>query len=413
MVTKYDVFEVVYKHRHPIKPIDVVKQLSRDEAEYDNIHRLLTELKEEGLLTKTKYGFQAKRTEKTQALYDIIYHCLRNEINYNHLLNPNLVKFVSRTLQKNEITSKNNGVHHETLKKYVDILDKYGLILIISQKPFRAKVFHNILLNNILVYFGYKHSVITKEVKDYTTIIKKELAKFNRLRKQDELKYQRIVNEFEISFVHHSLALEGNPITLQQTREILKQKVIPANLRSEDVLEVQNYQKAILQMIEDVRKRQPLTIETILDYHKLAMQHHPEFAGKIRTIEVQIRGNPNFKITKAKDIRKKLDSLLEKYNKFNKQKKTLLKEILAFATYFHNEFQHIHPFVDGNSRTTRLITFHLLQSRDIPILDIPFGLLDEYLSYTKGSRKRDDKKLFSNLQKIILFNLKKINERLG
>ena len=96
-----------------------------------------------------------------------------------------------------------------------------------------------------------------------------------------------------------------------------------------------------------------------------------------------------------------------------KKEKVSLKEILDFAAYFHNEFQHIHPFEDGNSRTTRLITFHLLQSKDIPILDIPFGLLDEYLSFTKGARVREDKKLISNLQKVMLFNLKKINERLG
>jgi len=85
---------------------------------------------------------------------------------------------------------------------------------------------------------------------------------------------------------------------------------------------------------------------------------------------------------------------------------------LAFAVYFHNEFQHIHPFVDGNSRTTRLITFHLLQHKDIPIVDIPIGLLDEYLDYTKGSKKREDNKLYRTLQKILLFNLKKMNKKL-
>ena len=89
-----------------------------------------------------------------------------------------------------------------------------------------------------------------------------------------------------------------------------------------------------------------------------------------------------------------------------------LEEVLKFAVYFHNEFQHIHPFEDGNSRTTRLITFHLLQSLDIPILDIPFGLLDEYLSYTKASKNREDIKLYQSLQKIILFNLKKINKKM-
>jgi hypothetical protein len=53
-----------------------------------------------------------------------------------------------------------------------------------------------------------------------------------------------------------------------------------------------------------------------------------------------------------------------------------------------------------------------LQSLDIPILDIPLGLLDEYLNDTKGSKKREDLKLYRTLQKIILFNLNKINKGL-
>jgi len=174
-----------------------------------------------------------------------------------------------------------------------------------------------------------------------------------------------------------------------------------------------NYQKAILQMLKDSRDKNFLTLQTILDYHFLAMQHESDIAGKIREGEVYISGNLKFKITKAKNIEKEFGELIEKYNDFIKKGKLSLKEILDFVTYFHNEFQHIHPFEDGNSRTTRLITFHLLQSKDIPILDIPFGLLDEYLSYTKGARKREDEKLLVSLQKIILFNLKKINERLS
>ena len=89
-----------------------------------------------------------------------------------------------------------------------------------------------------------------------------------------------------------------------------------------------------------------------------------------------------------------------------------LSEIMRFAAYFHNEFQYIHPFGDGNSRTTRLLTFHILQSQGIPFLDIPFGLLDEYLNNTKKYVKRSDKNLSEHLQKIILFNLKYINSKL-
>jgi fido (protein-threonine AMPylation protein) len=413
MVTKYDVFEFVYVDKSPVKPIEVSKNFKKNESEYDNIHRLLLELTKDKLLIKTNYGFQVKKSDKTNSLYQIIFHCLRNGINYNKLLNPGLVNFLSKALQKKEITSKDVKIHSVTLRKYVDVLYKNGLLLIISEKPLRVKVFYNVLLNNLLVYFGYKHKVVTEDKTSYLKYIEKELVRFRKLKRENESKYRQVVDEFEVSFVYHSLALEGNLITLNETKRILNDKIIPANLRSKDVEEVVNYQKAILQMLKDSRDKNFLTLQTILDYHFLAMQHESDIAGKIREGEVYISGNLKFKITKAKNIEKEFGELIEKYNDFIKKGKLSLKEILDFVTYFHNEFQHIHPFEDGNSRTTRLITFHLLQSKDIPILDIPFGLLDEYLSYTKGARKREDEKLLVSLQKIILFNLKKINERLS
>lgn len=149
-------------------------------------------------------------------------------------------------------------------------------------------------------------------------------------------------------------------------------------------------------MLKDSYDKHPLTLQTILDYHYLAMQHYPDIAGKIRKIEVHISGNPSFRITKAVSIEKELEKLIKKYNEFIKKNKVTIKKILYFAVYFHNEFQHIHPFEDGNSRTTRLITFHLLQSKDIPIFDIPYGLLDEYLGYTKGARIRRQKTSFKS-----------------
>ncbi len=412
MVTKYDIFEIVYKNRAPLKPIEVVKKLNKDEREYHVIHKCLRELVKEKLLIKKKGGFQAETSKKSELLYTLIIYCIKNGINYNLILDKNFAQFISQALQKEEINSKNISLNSRTLMKYVEILDKYGMILIISEKPLRAKIFYNILLNNLLIYFEYKHPVVTDSSKSYISEIRKELDIFKRLRKKNESRYQKIVDDFEISFIYHSLSLEGNPITLPDTIKILKDKLIPANLKTADVDEIKNYQEAMSQMLKDTNERKPLSLQIILDYHKIAMRHHSDFAGNIRTIDVYIKGNLNFKITSPEKIREELENLFEKYNKFIKQKKVPLEEVLKFAVYFHNEFQHIHPFEDGNSRTTRLITFHLLQSLDIPILDIPFGLLDEYLNDTKGSKKREDVNLYRTLQKIILFNLKKINERL-
>ena len=413
MVTKYDVFEIVYKNRSLLKPIEVVKKLNKDEREYHIIHRYLRKLAEEKLLIKKKQGFQAEISQKTELLYNLILYCIKNGINYNFLIDKNFAQFISDSLQKEEINFKNIRLNPITIKKYVDILDKYGMILILSEKPLRAKIFYNVLLNNLLIYFGYKHLVITETSKSYIPEIKKELDIYKRLRKKDEAKYQKIINEFEIQFIYHSLSLEGNPITLPDTVKILKDKLIPANLKTSDVDEIKNYREAMVQMLKDANEKKLLNIQLILDYHRIALRHRSYLAGSIRTINVFIKGNPNFKITPTEKIKEELERLFERYNELIKRKNVPLEEILKFAVYFHNEFQHIHPFEDGNSRTTRLITFHLLQSLDIPIFDIPFGLLDEYLSHTKGSKSREDIKLYQSLQKIILFNLKKINEKMS
>ena len=413
MVTKYDIFELVYKNRAPMKPVDVVKEFNTSDENYHAVHKQLRELVVMGLLRKTEYGFEVDVNEKTESLYGIIQHCLKNNVSYNYLLDKNFAAFLSKALQEEKITSDDVNLHPRTFKKYIEILNRFGLVLVISRKPLKVKIFYNILLNNLLVYFDYDPKINTESTHFYDKEIERELNIFRRLKRKDIVLYRKIVKEFEISFIYHSLSLEGNPITLSETFKILQDKVIPSNLKSLDVDEVKNYQDAILQMLQDSEQKKVLNIASVLSYHGIAMKHAPRIAGKIRAEEVYIKGNLNFKITKAENIRKELDVLFEKYDKFVKKEKLSLKEILNFAVYFHNEFQHIHPFIDGNSRTTRLITFHLLQSREIPIFDIPFGLLDEYMESTKGSKKREDEKLFSTLQKVILWNLKKINERLS
>lgn len=413
MVTKYDVFEIVYKNRAPIKPIDVANRLNRGKKEYHLIYNLLISLAREGLVIRMKDGFQVKTTTKTELLYSLIVYCIRNGINYNLILDKNFTRFIVGALQKEEISTKNIKLNSRTLQKYISILDRYGMILIISEKPLRAKVFYNALLNNLILYFGYKQLMPANGRKTYLSEIKRELDIYRKLRKKNEAKYKELLGEFKVSFIYHSLSLEGNPITLPDTIKILKDSLVSTELKIDDIAEIKNYQTALLQMLSDAYNRKPLTLQVVLDYHRLAMGHKISLAGIIRKVPVYINGNPNFKTTTPEKIMDELDSLFSKYNDFIRRKDISLEEILHFAVYFHNRFQHIHPFEDGNSRTTRLITFHILQSMDIPIFDIPFGLLDEYLDHTKGSRGSEDFQLYKNLQKIVLFNLKKINKKLS
>ena len=410
MVTKYDIFEFMYTEGN-IKVDDVIRAFNKSKSDYHSIYKVLKKMNSEKLITKNSKGFQIILSPKNGILYKLIRFSIANGINHNLLLDKNIVNFIRQALQKRKISFEDFKLNPRTFKNYTDILYKSGFLIIISRKPIIAVLPYNSFFGNLLKYFGYKSLAARRKKDEYLEEIKKELKIFRRLRRKNERKYREITEKYEIRFVQHSLNLEGNPITLPETIKLLQDQIIPKDMKAEDIQEVQNYQKAINKMITDSSENRTLTKENILNYHFIAMQHNPKLARKIRKVNVYIKGNKDFKIASVKEIEPKLTNLLEKCNNFI-NKKHSLKEILSFSTFFHNEFQYIHPFVDGNSRTTRLLTFYILRSQDIPIIDIPLGLLEGYLFSTKGARKRDDNELNQIFQSIILYNLKMINEQL-
>ena len=412
MVTKYDIFLYLGDKNTAIKTPEIMKYFKKRSHEYSNIYRLLVELIRDGLATKTKQGFQIKLSQKSQLLYRLITYCISNGINYNYLIDKRLAQFIAKSLTKIEFTIKDFNFDPKTFKKYNEILFRYGLLVKISSKPFKARIPWNYLLSNLLQY--YKIPVLLKKEKsiDFIADIKKELKLFNKFASKNEEAYKSLFEEYEIKFIHSSLSLEGNPITLPDTIKILRNKIIPKDLMDLDIKEIQNYQTALKAMMDDAAQGNTLSKDKILNYHFLAMQHKPKIAGKIRKIPVHIKGNPEFKVVPVNKIGKFFNELIKEYDKFVSEKQKI-ENIVHFAAYFHNQFQYVHPFEDGNSRTTRLITFHLLQYFRVPILDIPLGLLDQYMNNTKGYKKRDDGELEKTLQYIILYNLKAINEKLA
>jgi len=411
MVTKYDVFLYLGDKNTSTKTPEIMKWFGKRNYEYSNIYRICSDLMGEGLISKTNQGFQIKLSKKSQLLYRLITYCVSNGINYNYLIDKGLASFIAKALLKIEFSSKDFDIDPKTFRKHAETLSKYGLIIKMSEKPFNARIVWNSLLANILQYFNVR--VLVKKEKKINILknIENELRIFNKNAQKNEKGYQSLIEDFEIKFIHSSLSLEGNPITLPDTIKILKNRIIPKNERDKDVREIQNYRIATNSMLKDSLEGNALNKDKILNYHFLAMQHNEKIAGKFRKKPVHIRGNPNFKIARWKSIENHLEELLEEYNKFI-SKKHNIKDIIGFAAYFHNQFQYIHPFADGNSRVTRLLTFHILRYFKFPVLDIPLGLLDQYLSNTKGYKKRDDDNLNKTLQLIILYNLKIIDEKL-
>jgi len=78
-------------------------------------------------------------------------------------------------------------------------------------------------------------------------------------------------------------------------------------------------------------------------------------------------------------------------NKFNKIKTR--EECLKELGFIHNQHQRIHAFIDGNSRTTRLLVNWLLIKFKFPLLVLKIGAFEKYMSLTKLSTRRDDDSL--------------------
>ncbi len=413
MVHKLDLFELIYSDGGPLTASVILKILKRRPFERSKIQKILSKMVKEGLISHNKYGFLVIKKPKHQLLYDLIHYCLDNRLNYRKLIDISIAKFIQKALLKKRFVAADFKIDTREYSKYVEILSRSGLLIILSRRPLEGTVPFNQFVAKLMEYFDLKALVAKRPGDEYYVEIERDLRTFRKKIYENSEEFRLLVEKYKFQFIKNSLSLEGNPITLTETIALLRDQVLPRGLRLKDVQEVENYQKAVNSMMKDVYNKKPFTKESILNYHYLAMYHEPKLAGKIREVPVYIKGNPKFKIADVFEINDRLGELLVQYNDFIRKGKVNFRDILEFAAYFHNEFQYIHPFVDGNSRTTRLLAIHILLYFDIPVLDIPLGLHDEYMLITKKHKKRDDKKLSQVLQRIVMYNLKSVNMQIG
>ncbi len=195
---------------------------------------------------------------------------------------------------------------------------------------------------------------------------------------------------------------------MSETEKIIKQNIAPASKPFKDAQQVLDYKKALDGFIFS---RNAITQESILEFHRTAMNSLAAGAGSFRTQNVRIKGNPNFKTA---DWKKTPELLMDFFKSANVQekKKVSAAEIVERAAFLHNEFQRIHPFIDGNSRTVRAIFLKALTQNNFPLIKISVGFSDQYMKLTKLSEKRDDTLFALLMKQIALENLKQLTKKL-
>jgi len=193
---------------------------------------------------------------------------------------------------------------------------------------------------------------------------------------------------------------------LSETERIIRQNIAPASKPFKDAQQVLDYKKALDGFIFS---GSATTQESILEFHRTAMNSLATGAGQFRTENVRIKGNPGFKTADWKELPWLLKDFFKNANVKEKKKAA---QIVERAAFLHNEFQRIHPFIDGNSRTARAIFLKALTQNNFPLIKIPIGFSDQYMKLTKLSEKRDDKKFALLMKQMALENLKHLIKKL-
>jgi len=204
--------------------------------------------------------------------------------------------------------------------------------------------------------------------------------KLEKIRENFQAEWKRIpesarekeLEEISILFTYNTNAIEGSTITLEETREIIKENIAP-NKPIRDIKETENHSKVFLQMLKNKEK---ITKELLLHWHeKIFGETKSDISGRFR--DYLVRVGPYI----APDWQD-VNSLMDKLIIFINNSKLNPVELAARV---HYKFESIHPFGDGNGRIGRLLMNYILWHAGYPMIIIEYKKRASYYkSFPKG-----------------------------
>lgn len=194
---------------------------------------------------------------------------------------------------------------------------------------------------------------------DEVDSLKKELDSKRPIPKETLKSLKESIN---LEWTYNSNGIEGNTLTLRETQVVLEGITVGGKSIKEH-LEAINHEKAILYLDDLVKDKNPITEWNIKNIHQLILKDiDNENAGRYRKENVTIKGAIHIPPDYIK-IPELMEKLILNYNTWN-QYHPIIK-----AALLHGELVKIHPFVDGNGRTSRLLmNLDLMNSGYNPVI---------------------------------------------
>ena len=194
--------------------------------------------------------------------------------------------------------------------------------------------------------------------------IDRKKAELDTMRPLTAGEVARLTEEFTVEYTYNSNAIEGNTLTLRETDMVLRGLTIDRK-PLKDHMEAVGHKEAFDYVRELVQEKAPISERVIQQIHYLVLADKKDDRGVYRRVPVRIMGAQHEPVQPYL-IRPMMEQLLAGFAASQ-------EHIVTKLARFHIEFEGIHPFIDGNGRTGRLLVNLELMKAGFPPIDIKFA----------------------------------------
>ena len=187
-------------------------------------------------------------------------------------------------------------------------------------------------------------------------------SKLKELRPLTPAELRRLREEFMIENTYDSNAIEGNSLTLRETALILQEGLTIAGKPLKEHLEAIGHKDAFDYVLTLAERQTPLSETVIKNIHSLVLMNDSVNKGKYRSVPVRILGAAHTPPPPYL-VAEQMERLLRDYEQIKQE-----RPVIEAAALFHLRLEGIHPFIDGNGRTGRLIlNLELIKEGLLPV----------------------------------------------
>jgi len=177
--------------------------------------------------------------------------------------------------------------------------------------------------------------------------IQKKRERLDTLHPLDRDLVEKLHEEMRLLHTYNSNAIEGNTLTLSETKLVLDEGITIGGKTLREHLEATNNAQGYDLIVRLAREQAPISHVTIQQIHEIVTRGILDSAGRYRTRNVRITGAVRSP-TDWSHILQEMDDLIADVEKKD-------RPAIEMAAYLHHRFVAIHPFVDGNGRVARLL----------------------------------------------------------